>query len=57
MQSVTSAEYLRMMFSFFATCTVNMHLNSLKKKKIWERYVSKGEKSYVMVKKCTFFRI
>lgn len=41
MLCVTAAQYLKMTFSFPATYTGNMHLDSLKKKKVWERHVGK----------------
>lgn len=57
MLCVTSAQYLKITFSFFAMYTGNTHLYSLKKKKVWERHVGKSEKSYVLLKEWTFFRI
>lgn len=51
-----AAHYLKMTFCFFGIYDGNVHLDSLKKKKVWERHVGKIDRSYILLKQCTFFR-
>jgi len=56
MLCVTSAQHLKITFHFFATYTGNMHLDSLKKKKVWGRLFGKSEKKLHSAKAVHLFQ-